>query len=85
MYREKIQMNKHANIVVEGAGEDDALNLFQIALKPGITVGETLGVLGLEGFDLRNGSDRPFAESDDLYALTQDGATLFAALKMDVG
>ena len=43
-------MEKNISIVVPGASELDALNIFDIALKPGTTVGETL--LRFYGFDM---------------------------------
>jgi hypothetical protein len=78
-------MDKNASVVIPGAGENDALNIFEIALKPGATVRETLGLLGLRGYDLRNGSERPLLESDDLFVQIQEGAILYATPKMDVG
>ena len=79
-------MDKNISIVIP-ASEDDALNIFDIALKPGTTVGETLGALDLVGYMLRTESEaeQPLGESDNLYARVKDGEKLFAAPKMDVG
>ena len=80
-------MAKQISIVVPAAGEDDALNLFDIALEPGATVGETRDVLGLKEFLLRTQyeDEPPLSESDNLYARVRDGDYLYAATRMDVG
>jgi hypothetical protein len=80
-------MEKHILINVPGASEEDAVNVFEIALEPGATVGETQHVLGLNGYLLRTESedDAPLSESDNLYAMVRNWDQLWAAPPMDVG
>jgi hypothetical protein len=78
-------MTRQASIVVPGASTDDALNIFEILVKPGATVRETLILLGLSRYVLRNGSGHPFLESDILYSQIEDGTQLYATPLMDVG
>ena len=78
-------MSKQAAIVVPGASEDAPLNITDITLEPGTTVGEALGAVGLTGYVVRTKSGDILDARDNLYTRIQDGEKLFAAPRMDVG
>ena len=78
-------MDKQISIVVPGASEDAPLNIMDITLKPGTTVGEVLEAADLTGYALRTKSGDILDERDNIYTRIQDGEKLFAAPRMDVG
>jgi hypothetical protein len=78
-------MSKQAAIVVPGASEDAPLNITDITLEPGTTVGEALEAVGLTGYVVRTKSGDILDARDNLYTRIQDGEKLFAAPRMDVG
>ena len=68
-----------------GASEDAPLNITDITLEPGTTVGEALEAVGLTGYVVRTKSGDILDARDNLYTRIQDGEKLFAAPRMDVG